>query len=239
MNLRTFLKSAAIVTYATICLCVVPFGSYSARADVVGLWNFNDSDLIVDQGIGTLNTTIGLPITQVFVPGTTVNALGATVAGQGLGLQMSAGLPDNGSFILDFSVDLTGFQDLEVSWAWRGDPSWRSNPTLPGGIQVTYLFSINGGGSFTPLFQTIPPESFSLQTVLAASLASADNNPNFVFRMIQNPRGLTAGEQLIFDNVQFNATAISPVPLPAALPLLLAALAGLGLFGWRRRHAAA
>jgi len=36
-----------------------------------------------------------------------------------------------------------------------------------------------------------------------------------------------------------DALLVNPVPLPAALPLLLAALAGLGLFGWRRRHAAA
>ena len=32
--------------------------------------------------------------------------------------------------------------------------------------------------------------------------------------------------------------AVFPVPLPAALPLFLAALAGLGFFGWRRRRAA-
>ncbi len=32
---------------------------------------------------------------------------------------------------------------------------------------------------------------------------------------------------------------ISPVPLPAALPLFLSALAGLGLMGWRRRAAKA
>ena len=237
--MRTLRESAANAICAAFFLCVVVLGSYPTRADVVGLWNFNDSNLIVDQGAGTLTAITALPITQVFAPGTTVNALGATVAGQGLALEMSAGLPDNGSFKLDFSVDMTGFQDLEVSWAWRGDPSWRSNPTLPGGIQVTYLFSINGGASFTALFQTIPPESFSLQTVLAASVASADNNPDFVFRIVQNPMGLTAGDQLVFDNIQFNGTAISPVPLPAALTLLLAALAGLGMFGWRRRRAAA
>ncbi len=30
---------------------------------------------------------------------------------------------------------------------------------------------------------------------------------------------------------------VNPVPLPAALPLFLSALAGLGLLGWRRRQA--
>ncbi len=34
-------------------------------------------------------------------------------------------------------------------------------------------------------------------------------------------------------------TPVHPVPLPAALPLFLSALAGLGFFGWRRRRAMA
>jgi len=237
--MRTLRESAANAICAAFFLCVVVLGSYPTRADVVGLWNFNDSNLIVDQGAGTLTAITALPITQVFAPGTTVNALGATVAGQGLALEMSAGLPDTGSFLIDFSIDLTGFQDLEVRLAWRGDQSWRSNTTLPGGVQVTFLFSTNGGATFDPIFQTVPPEGFSLRTVSGAFFASADDNSDFVFRIVQNPMGLTAGDQLVFDNIQFNGTAISPVPLPAALTLLLAALAGLGMFGWRRRRAAA
>ena len=44
-----------------------------------------------------------------------------------------------------------------------------------------------------------------------------------------------------YNNAEFYIEKIdvSPVPLPAALPLFLSALAGLGFFGWRRRQAAA
>ena len=38
------------------------------------------------------------------------------------------------------------------------------------------------------------------------------------------------------DDITFNVTA---VPIPAALPLFATALAGLGIFGWRKRKAAA
>jgi hypothetical protein len=39
--------------------------------------------------------------------------------------------------------------------------------------------------------------------------------------------------------LQFNAATVAATPIPAALPLFLAALGGLGFFGWRRKNAAA
>ena len=42
-----------------------------------------------------------------------------------------------------------------------------------------------------------------------------------------------AGDGIAFDNFIFEP-AVSPVPLPTALPLFLAALASLGFFGWRK-----
>jgi hypothetical protein len=36
------------------------------------------------------------------------------------------------------------------------------------------------------------------------------------------------------DDIKFNVTSM---PIPAALPLFATALAGLGVFGWRKRKA--
>lgn len=47
---------------------------------------------------------------------------------------------------------------------------------------------------------------------------------------------------VLIDGLITSVTAVSPVattPIPAALPLLLSALGGLGFAGWRRRRAAA
>lgn len=53
--------------------------------------------------------------------------------------------------------------------------------------------------------------------------------------------GLTDGTgAFILDDLSFtDAPPVAPVPVPAALPLLLSALAGLGFMGWRRRRSAA
>lgn len=48
----------------------------------------------------------------------------------------------------------------------------------------------------------------------------------------------TAGGNAAFDNIVLDTT-VTPVPLPAALPLFAGGLGLLGLFGWRRKRMAA
>lgn len=43
---------------------------------------------------------------------------------------------------------------------------------------------------------------------------------------------------LAFGGIQINDVPINPIPLPAALPLLIGAIGGLGLLGWRQRQVA-
>lgn len=211
----------------------------SAASAVVGLWDFNDSDLIVDQGTGTLSTTLTTPLVQTFGTGTTVNAPGPTPAGNALALERAAGQTGLGSFFLDFALDLTGLQDLTVSWAWRADASWRSNASIPTGIQITYLFSTDSGASFKPIFQTVPPQDYLFRSLGGTVFASADDSSGFVFRILQGSLGVAPGDQLLFDNFRFDASEIATVPLPAAMPLFASALGLFGFAGWRRKRRSA
>ena len=82
-----------------------------------------------------------------------------------------------------------------------------------------------------------PPETHFLTELIAfenaisgvftLAVAEAVN-----FRVLDNPADYG-------DNIGGVSLSVQAVPLPAALPLFLAALAGLGLFGWKRRYATA
>jgi len=70
-------------------------------------------------------------------------------------------------------------------------------------------------------------------TFLAASLFSSTNSP-FVMNLF-NPSPFD-----FFSVIgQLNTAPVAATPIPAALPLFMSALAGLGFTGWRRRQAQA
>src|ERR1041385_6294353 len=70
--------------FMTILLLVV--GVDSALADEIAVWNFNDSDLVVDHGSGSLASNF-VAANILFAAGTTNNARLGDVAGQALSLQ--------------------------------------------------------------------------------------------------------------------------------------------------------
>jgi len=70
--------------FMMIVLLVV--GVDSALADELAVWNFNDSDLVVDHGSGSLVSNF-VAANILFAAGTTNNARLGDIAGQALSLQ--------------------------------------------------------------------------------------------------------------------------------------------------------
>ena len=76
---------------AVLALLIVPT---VVRADEIAIWNFNDSNLIVDRGSGTLTTTAN-PANVTFFSGTTNLASMGDPAGMALAIQGGANLQNN------------------------------------------------------------------------------------------------------------------------------------------------
>jgi hypothetical protein len=101
---------------------------------------------------------------------------------------------------------------------------------LPGALTATPPTSGLSGS-----FSISAPGYGSL--VLALKSGNGVLNPDWAAFLL--PAGVTSGTWTISGAQQlshFNLYGkVSPVPLPAALPLFAAALAGTGLLGWRKR----
>src|SRR5689334_1557476 len=92
--------------------------SAGAQANEIAIWNFNDSNLVVDHGAGLLTTDI-IAANVLFAAGTTNNARLADAAGQALSLQGGSGTANNGRN-LTFNVSTVGFSNIVVSFATQG-----------------------------------------------------------------------------------------------------------------------
>ena len=90
----------------------------AALADELAVWNFNDSNLTVDHGNGTLTSNL-IAANILFAAGTTNNARQGDVAGQALSLQGGTGTANNGRN-LTFNVSTLGFSNIIVSFATQG-----------------------------------------------------------------------------------------------------------------------
>lgn len=201
--------------------------SQAAVADELAVWNFNDSDLNVDHGSGTLTSNLNV-VNILFAAGTTNNARLGDSAGQALSLQGGTSNANNGRNVT-FNVSTLGFSSIIVSFATQG--------TSTGFNSNQFQYSLDGinftdfGAPYAPAtaFGTFPLV-FSL-----VSIAGLDNNPNAAFRIVFNGATSSTGNNRI-DNIVVEGTsaAVSSIPEPTTALLLLSGLGGL--YKMRRRR---
>lgn len=202
----------------------------AALADELAIWNFNDSNLNVDHGSGTLVSNFN-PANLIFAAGTTNNARLGHLAGQALSLQGGTGTANNGRH-LTFNVSTLGFSNIVVSFATQGTGTGFNNNQFQ--YSLDGINFVDFGLPYTPAssFGTVPLV-FSL-----VSIAALNNNANAAFRIIFNGASSATGTNRI-DNfvVEGTAAETSSVPEPASMILLLSGLSGL--YGLRKTKRAA
>jgi len=216
-------------TFNLICAVLILFtASEAARADELAVWNFNDSNLNVDHGNGTLTSNL-IVANILFAAGTTNNARQGDIAGQALSLQGGTGVANNGRN-LTFNVSTLGFSNIIVSFATQG--------TSTGFNSNQFQYSLDGinfidfGSPYVPLsaFGSVP-FVFTLSSILGLN-----NNPMAAFRIVFDGATSSTGTNRI-DNFVIEGTAgdtSSTIPEPMSVMLLLTGLGGLCTFRKKR-----
>ena len=190
--------------------------SPATKANEIAIWNFNDSNLIVDHGTGLLITDFN-PANVLFAAGTTNNARLGNPAGQALSLQGGTGTANNGRSIT-FNVSTSGFANIVVSFATQGTSTGFNSNQLQYSLDGTFV-------DFGPPY--VPATAFgSVPLVFTlTSIAGLNDNANAAFRIVFNGASSATGTNRI-DNFVVEGTP-SGVPEPTTALLLLSGLSGL------------
>lgn len=196
---------------------VILVGAHSAFADEIAVWNFNDSDLIVDHGTGSL--TCNFVVTNIlFAAGTTNNTRLGDLAGQALSLQGGTGNTNNGRN-LTINLSTVGFSDIVVSFATQG--------TSTGFNANQFQYSVDGTNFIDFNSPYVPAAAFGAVPLVftLSSIVGLNNNPNAAFRIVFNGATSSTGNNRI-DNIVIEGTS-STIPEPTTALLLITGLSSL------------
>ncbi len=202
-------------------------GTATVRADEIAIWNFNDSDLNVDHGAGTLFTGF-VPVNVLFAAGTTTNARLGDIAGQALSLQGGTGTTNNGR-ALTVNVSTVGFANIVFSFATQG--------TSTGFNSNQFQYSTDGINFFDFGSPYTPAAAFGAVPIVftLSSIAGLNNNPNAAFRIVFNGATTSTGNNRIDNIVVEGTSTTTTIPEPTTAVLLVSGLGGLFLKHKRRK----
>lgn len=206
-----------------------------AAASLVGVavGAIGDDPATQEVGVTEFRSALGADAIRYFIP--LGDADGVYGVG-GFGLSSDSG--DGGGVLtmflafspivsgLDYTLDIL-FEDLDLAGA--------NDPT--GFLETVDVLNSSGvslvGGPITDISSAVVAGNADTQQLLSLALGALTANP-FYLKLTFSAAFTRNGT----NTAEFLVATLTPVPLPAALPLFLTGLAGLGFAGRIRRKAA-
>ncbi|MEI6519853.1 MAG: prepilin-type N-terminal cleavage/methylation domain-containing protein [bacterium] len=166
-------------------------------AKLLAAWDFNDSNLTVDQGTGTMSTDTAL--IAYTATGTTVNAAGSTVAGNSLEYGKNGNGQDH---YLQWDLNVQGNYALVMIWA---ETKVNTFGSFSGNI---LQYRVGSSGAFTQFTKMYPTTSYGVMTADFSTTSTLENQTliqiQYVFKREQNNDWNSYNN---LDNIQFKGKA--------------------------------